>query len=265
MSQFRRNWKPSFQVPNRLILAATLSASARRMGAVLYSRRNRLGACRKSQSTLAALAGCSVTTARKALGELERAGYITKTRHYKYDETKGRLVYDQYTYHCDLGFHGGFTLVPRDLFGHTLISSAFVLCLYLYLRAGNRNRAFPSLNTICKDLWMGKATVCRALKALGAAGRIYAQHCLKTNRAFSKNSYIFLCNPDYAVAAHAAQDVPCVVPVMSLRPLSIPRAVVRRYKPTWAGAAPFPCSYYKPVKHRVQLFSHQGVVSKLSI
>ncbi|MEM5780745.1 MAG: hypothetical protein AAGU02_06325 [Lawsonibacter sp.] len=39
---------------------------------------------------------------------------------------------------------------------------------------------------------MSIATVCRALDLLEGVGRIYAQFCIKTNKAFSNNSYFFL-------------------------------------------------------------------------
>ena len=137
MSIMRRRRNPSFKVPNRLIPDGSLSFSARRMGTVLFRRRNHPGACRRSQASQAKLAGCSVTTARKALLELEDAGYITRSQNHRYNKTLGRLVY-QYTYPCEVWFYGGFTQVPWNL-------------------AGNKSRAFPSLNLICKDFGIGKA------------------------------------------------------------------------------------------------------------
>ena len=245
MSEIRRRWEPSFKVPNRLIMDFSLSFSARRMGAVLFSRRNHLGACRRSQASLAKLAECSVTTARKALQELEDAGYITRSQNHRYNETLGRLVYDQYTYHCDLRFHGGFTLVPWNLFGHPLKSSAFVLCLYLYLQAGNKYRAFPSLNLICKDLGIGKATVCRALRELRDIGRIYSEFCIKVNHAYSYNSYYLIrnavCCPD---AVPAAQGGPRRDRLVLPYPLSC-RAVLRAHTMQRAGSVPFPCLNYR--------------------
>jgi DNA-binding transcriptional regulator YhcF (GntR family) len=203
------------------------------MGAVLYARRNALGACRKSLNQLAALAACSVTTARKALEELGSSGYISRCRHYRYDETRKRPVYDQYTYHCDLELDSCYTLIPRDLFRHALKNSAFVLCLYLYLRAGNGSRAFPSLNRISRELWMAVSTACRALKALTGAGVILAQFCVKANRAHTSNSYFFLCV--CPVTAHAAQVAPFNAGRVSVR--SFP---LNTGKLPSAAAGPFP-------------------------
>lgn len=217
------------------------------MGAVLYSRRNIFGSCRRSLAALAKLATCSVSTARKALDELESGGYITRCKHFKYSEKQSRLVYDQYTYHCDLRFQGGFTLIPRDLFGHPLKSSAFTLCLYMYLQAGNKTRAFPSLNQMCKDLGMGKATVCRALKALGAAGRVYAQHCIKAKRAYSKNSYHILCRSNCPQGGSQTQDTTGAV-FSDTHPPFAHHALTQRRRPPYAGAAPFPYLYYTAVQ-----------------
>ncbi|MEM5769909.1 MAG: helix-turn-helix domain-containing protein [Bacillota bacterium] len=80
MSTRPRCRKPSFEGPNRLIQDGALSFSARRVGAVLYSHRNRLGACKRSLAYLAKQACCSVTTVRKAPEELEDAKYITQTK-----------------------------------------------------------------------------------------------------------------------------------------------------------------------------------------
>lgn len=173
---------------------------------VLYGHHNPLGACRKSLARLAALAACSIATARKALDKLEKGKYITRCRHDRYNEKLQRLVYDQYTYQCDTRYEGGYTLIPRDLFGHELKNSTFALCLYLYLRAGNGTRAFPSLKRTSRELWMAVSTVCRALKALAGAGVILAQICMKANRAHASNSYFFLCVSP--VTAQAAQDAP---------------------------------------------------------
>lgn len=133
-----------------------------------------------------------MTTVRKALEELEDAKYITRTKNCRFIYAKGLIGYDQYTYHCVLGVQQDFTFIPWDLFGPCLKSCAFVLCLYLYQQAGNTTRAFPSLKRMCREIGMSIATVCRALDMLESIGRIYAQFCIKTNKAFSNNSYFFL-------------------------------------------------------------------------
>ena len=182
----------TFKLPNQLILDTSLSYNARRMGAVLFAHRNALGSCRKSLAQLAGLACCSIKTARKALNELAEGGYVEACKHYRYDETKGRMVYDRYTYHCDLSFLGGFTLIPRSLFLASIKASSFAVALYLCYQAGNKRRAFPSLRRVCKDLWMSTATVCRAVRELAQVTLFHVEHCLKANRAFACNSY-FLC------------------------------------------------------------------------
>lgn len=259
----KTNRKTTFKIPNRLILDGTLSYSARRMGAVLYSRRNPLGSCRKSLATLAGLVVCSISTVRKALEELETAGYIERRKHYKYNEAKGRMVYDQYTYHCNLSFHGGFTLIPRDLFCHPLKSSGFTVALYLYYQAGNRRRAFPSLRRMCRDLWMGAATVCRALRQLDAAGLVYVEACVKSNHAFANNSYFILCAACALSGSRGLQKRSNTSCRRSTLRLLCSRSAWRR-RPPHTGTVPFPCSDYMLPVFKKQVFSVGGGVFKIS-
>lgn len=262
MRKSHRYGNPSYKVPNRLVLDGSLSFSARRMGVVLYGHHNALGACRKSLKHLAALASCTIATARKALEELESSGYITRCRHYRYNELLKRPVYDQYTYHCDLKFDGGYTLIPRNLFGYELKNSTFVLCLYLYLRAGNGTRAFPSLNRTSKELWMAISTVCRALKALTGAGVILAQICIKANRAHSNNSYFFLCNS--SAAAPAAQSAPFNVGGVSKLSFLLRDGMPSRGR-LCAGAVPFPChAHCIPTGRKFQVVARVRGTFKIS-
>lgn len=262
MQKSHRRGKPSFKVPNRLIVDGALSYSARRMGAVLYGHHNPLGACRKSLAHLAALASCSVATARTALEELIAGGYITRVRNYRYHELLKRPVYDRYTYQCDLKFDGGYTLVPRSLFERTLKSSTFVCCLYLYLRAGNGTRAFPSLKRTSRDVCMALSTVCRALKALVTDGVILAQVCIKANQSHSNNSYFFLCS--CAVTVSAVTDAPAAAGRVSVLSF-LSRAVMRPHKRLHRGAAPLPCHHhYIAIGKRFQVISMVRGTFKIS-
>lgn len=256
MKRSRLHRGPSFKVPNRLILDTSLSFSARRMGAVLYSRRNRLGACTHSLANLAKLAPCSRPTARKALVELEDAGYITRKRNYKYDEELARLVYTQCTYRYDISFRGGFTFIPWSLFGRCLKRGAFLVCLYLYCQTGNKDVVFPSLNDSRKKLCMGKSTLCTALSELEAAGLVYVRHCVKANWAFSHNSYFFLNRTEDTQEAPCVSDRVCD-PIISV--LSFCAVALGGDCP-----GPFPCLYYWPVGEEAQVISGWGVVLKLA-
>lgn len=200
----------TFKVPNQLISDGNLSFTARRMGVVLYSRINRFGTCRKSLHTLAELACCAVATAHKAISELEGAGYITRSRHYRFDPDLQRPVYDCNTYHCPL-VTKSFTLVPRRVFQHDLSASSFILCMYLFQQAGNNRRAFPSISLMGDALAMGRSTVCRCLRLLRAGALWLVQTCRKLSRDLSCNSYYVLhdsaCAPVEA-EAHAGDDTP---------------------------------------------------------
>lgn len=222
MSNSRR-FHATFKLPNQLITDASLSFSARRLGAVLYSRRNAFGFCRKSLATLASLSKLSVTTARKAISELSDAGYVAHLNTYRYNERLGRMVYAVGIYQCLLPVSRDFTLIPWAIFDAPLKSSAFVSALYLYLQTGNTTRSHPSLRTVCRGIGASIATVCRAIKALGVVRLFLALRCRKVNRAFSSNSYHMLFTVSRAVS-----DEPVCVP--DLRP-----------SPQLIGRASFPC------------------------
>ena len=121
-----------FKIPNRLITDASLTFSARRLGAYFCAVSNRLGLTRKSLAMLSGLSGLSVSTVQHAIAELERSGYLTSQRTYRYDQDRAHLIYDRTVYQVHKYSPGGFTLVPSDILQKRgLGSSAFVLALYL--------------------------------------------------------------------------------------------------------------------------------------
>ncbi len=238
MSKTRR-YHSTFRVPNQLILDQSLSFSARRLGAVLYSRRNPLGCCRKSLARLAELSGLSVTTTRKAIAELSSAGYIAHIHTYRYNDQLGRMVYAVGVYQCLLSTAKGFTSVPWRIFDAPMTGSAFVAALYLYYQTGNSSRCFPSLAAICQGIGASMATVCRARKLLDAVRLFCILQCRKLNRAFSSNSYHIL-----------HQVTPGVSDASSSDPQPSPQLI---------RAAPFPYI----LKHIIQSKVFQALFSRL--
>lgn len=225
----------TFRIPNQLILDATLSFSARRLGAVLYSRRNTLDCCRKSLAKLAELSGLSVTTTRKALSELSDAGYIAHIHTYRYYEPLRRMVYAIGVYHCLLPTKKDFTMIPWRIFDAAMTNSAFVAALYLYYQAGNSFRCFPSLAAICQGIGASMATVCRARKILDTVRLFCILSCKMLNRAFSSNSY------------HILQTAPGVCDASSSGPGPSPQLL---------RVAPFPCLLKHITQSRLfQVFS----------
>ena len=159
--------KPSlFRNPNSILLDDTFSYSTRRVGAALYSRRNRLGQCTTSLATLAKLSGCSVPTAHKAIEELEPAKYIVSCRNYHYNEKIGRIGYGKTTCACLRSVTEDYTLISREIISWNLTHGAFCVCLCLLQQAGNNKKAFPPIRDIAKLLEMGCSTVCRALETV---------------------------------------------------------------------------------------------------
>lgn len=186
--------RSTFKLPNRLICDVCLSPSARKVGAVLYAYRNALGFCTKSLDTLAALSDCCTATVRKAIEELTAAGYISVARTYRYLPRKGRLVYGRMAYQVNLSFTGGYTMIPRSFLtwrenGEELTSAAFVVCLYLFLSAGNSRRAFPSISRIGRMVGIARSTVCRALLTIKSMTGFLVRLCRKRSGAFAANSY----------------------------------------------------------------------------
>ena len=168
---------------------AALTYSARRVSNALYSKRNRLGQCVMSLAYLAKVSACSIPTVRKAVEDLEAAGYIRRCRNYQYSDQAGRVVYARTTYVCTLSTARDYTLVPREVFSWDLTSGAFCVCLCLFQQAGNSGRAFPAIRRIAQLLGMGYATVYRALTLLRNQRLALVLHCKKRNHAFSMNSY----------------------------------------------------------------------------
>lgn len=192
-----------FPNPNRLLCDDTLSYSARRVGAALYSHRNRLGLM-----YLAKRSSCSVPTVRKAVEELERAGYISHCTNLQCREEIGRVGYGRTTYSCLLPVTEDYTLLPRKIFGWSLSHGAFCVCLCLFQQAGNADRAFPSISRIGRLLGMGCATVCRALGAVRKLRAILVLRCKRHNRVFSSNSYYLKVKCIGEVRRQAAASVP---------------------------------------------------------
>ncbi len=180
----------TFKVPNALICDDALSLSARKVGAVLYGRRNAFGFCKKSIKDIAAIAGLSAATVSKSVDELQRAGYVVSARTYRWSKKRQRMVYGKKVYRCDLHFAGGYTRIPRMLLQEKdLTPAAFCVMLYVYQAAGNRRRAWPSIAKISQAISVSHSTVCRALLQIKKLPSLLVQLCRKTNGAFSASSY----------------------------------------------------------------------------
>ena len=161
-----RKRRSYFKVPNALIFDTTLSFATRRVGMIFFAYCNALGGCRKSYEAIAALAGCSVATAVKAVWELSEAGYLT-VKHTKYHSGKlGRTVYGKNTYTVDLALlKKGYTILDRAVLEQELTDSALIVLCAIIVCAGNSSRAFPSISApVCgcsrplKPCWCSSAS-----------------------------------------------------------------------------------------------------------
>lgn len=181
----------TFKVPNALICAVQLTLTARIVATVLYAHCNPLGYCHKSLARLAALSGCSVSTVRRTVQELEEAGWINARRTYVWSRRLGRRVYGPTEYSVKPLPRKGWTCVPRGYLKNTgMTPAAFVIGLYLYMAAGNRERrAFPSISKIAAAVGVAGRTVCRALHQIRRLKEFLVTHCRRFRGDFAANNY----------------------------------------------------------------------------
>ena len=181
----------TFKVPNALICGVQLTLTARIVATVLYAHCTPLGYCHKSLNKLSALSGCSVSTIGRAMQELEEAGWITAKRTYVWSIRLGRRVYGPTEYSVKPLPKKGWTYIPRDYLKNTHITpSAFVIGLYLYMAASNRERrAFPSISKIAAAVGVAERTVCRALHQIRRLKEFLVTHCRRLRGGFAANNY----------------------------------------------------------------------------
>lgn len=186
-------------IPNTLIFSRELSPSAKRVAVAMLSFRWEKKHICKPVRFIAQRAGVCVTTAYSALAELERMGFLSRQRCYRYREESRRVVYaaSRYCLHIDL--MGGYTLLPyttaRRLLAAQISHAAFAVYLILACRQGrNNNHAYPSLRTTAANADLAKATVCRALLVLIRVQLIVRNRCVNQFDCYSCNCYYVIVN-----------------------------------------------------------------------
>lgn len=151
----------TFPLPNALILDGTLTFTAHRVGAALYSLNG--GNLQITLSELSHMARISITTIRGNLQELEVAGYIRRQRKLQYNTSQIHLIPPQDLTRCT------FTHIPRSALALPLQPRAFCVLLYLlYLGWPERLEDRPDAKTISTAIRASKATVYRGLGEIRA-------------------------------------------------------------------------------------------------
>lgn len=234
----KRQRVASFKLPNSLILDDRLTYCAKRIGSVIFSRSNCLGACRLSIKQISAMAQCTSTTALRAVLELERFGYVTRKKKYGYDAIRGRTIYQKSSF--AVSPYGSFTFVPHSVFRTKMKNSSFTIFLFRLYCSGNDTKAFPSLNEICKGLGASKSTVCIALDELDDEGLIYQERCLKRNGAFSRNSYHIVQNAAHFTNTGKESRCPTLFRIKKVR-------YKRTIKPTKVNSRICQKPFFKPI------------------
>lgn len=199
----------TFKVPNALICDIRLTLTARIVATVLYAHCNPLGHCQKSLARLASLSGCSISTVRKAVSELEKAGWITSIRTYVWNAELGRRVYSAKEYSVSPLTKRGWTRIPREYLQNVEITpAAFVTGLYLYMAAGNKERrAYPSIAKIAEAVGVAERTVCRALHQIRRLGEFLVTHCRRLRGDFTANNYHLCRRVSVAEESYALSNI----------------------------------------------------------
>ena len=196
---------------------------------------------RQEQEAIAALAGCSVATAVKAVWELSEAGYLT-VKHTKYHSGKlGRTVYGKNTYTVDLALlKKGYTILDRAVLEQELTDSALIVLCAIIVCAGNSSRAFPSISALQKKTGAARSTVCAGLRLLKALKTLLVQLCIKKNQEHSRNSYHIcgVAEGNYAAAScdqHIAASDACQAPIEGFSLMGVVRFLANKVKTQITG------------------------------
>lgn len=177
-------------VPNTVITDSGLYPSAKRVYVAMLACSSRKGTVRKTVAELAVRSHCSPSAVQGAIAALMDQGMVQRWRRYRRSIYFQRKVYagNEYTMNKrDLS--GEYTLIPRSLLTRKLTHAAFLVALYLYMIAGRKGRAYPSLRHIAEVLYLSKSTVCLAVSALQLRQELCRYRCRKENRAYACNSY----------------------------------------------------------------------------
>lgn len=233
-----------FKYPNKLFFDERISRAAKVVGGVMYASRNALGVCRKSYKELGELAGVSSDTVLKAVKELESTGYVTKANTHYYNRGQGKVVRGKNLYTCNLNvLREGYTFLPREVFRNGLTISQQLVYISLYITAGNRRRAFPSIREMSEASGCCRSTICEALKVLKKLPELMVRLCKKRSGAFAASSYIFV-----TVLAGRGQEIVALRPRENhagngggrLKPRRLLSAIKQKVKEflIWVGGSP---------------------------
>lgn len=185
----RGNGQGYFVMPNHVILDEQMYYSTKRVMGAILAYRGRHDTV-KSIKELAILSGCCEATVQQALEQLELLGYIRKIHRWRYSQFFSRPVFDKSAYEINRKkLVGSYTLVPRELLKADISHGAFIVAIYIYMKAGRTGRSWPSLRHTAQELDMSKATVCRALELLRRLQLLVRLWCQKANHALACNSY----------------------------------------------------------------------------
>jgi DNA-binding transcriptional regulator YhcF (GntR family) len=173
------------------IFEANVSGSARLVYAYLCKCADREGKSYPSHKTIGSVCGIGVTTVKKALSEIEGAGFITIRGQARPDRGRRANIYTIVKEAVK-----GFFLTYANIFIEKMTAKARLVYLYFCRLASGRGQAYPSHKTTAKACGLSVAGVRAAIDELEETGLIARQAQYRDNGGQRANLYTIIAEPD---------------------------------------------------------------------
>jgi predicted transcriptional regulator len=170
-----------------IVFDAPVSGTAKLAYAYLCKCANREGVSYPSHKVIAAAAGVSVTTTKKALAELERARLISIRGQARPDRGRRANVYTVMKETVK-----GFFVTYGSIFIQTLTAKARLVYLYFCRLASGRDEAFPAHKTTAAACGLSVSGARLAIDELEAAGLVSRQAQFRDNGGQRANLYTLI-------------------------------------------------------------------------
>jgi predicted ArsR family transcriptional regulator len=184
-----------------MIFDVPVSGNAKLVYAYLCKCADTNGKCYPSHKAISENAGIGVTTVKKALAELERAGLISIQGQARPDRGRRANIYTVIKEKLN-----GFFLSYANIFTSTLTAKARLVYLYFCRLASGREQAYPSHKTTAKTCGLSVAGVRAAIDELEASGHISRQAQYRDNGGQRANLYTILTEQEKNPTSNAPKQ-----------------------------------------------------------
>jgi DNA-binding transcriptional regulator YhcF (GntR family) len=176
-----------------IVFEAPVSGNAKLVYAYLCKCADRNGNCFPSHGKIAVAAGVCVTTVKKALAELERAGLIDICGQTRSDRSRRANLYGIVKEKTK-----GFFMAYARVFAERLTAKARLVYLYFCRLASGRGSAFPSHKTTAGACGLSVSGARAAVDELEAAGLVEREARFRDNGGQRSNLYTFITEHEQA-------------------------------------------------------------------